>query len=299
MVERLGTAVDIAIGDIRDADRVADACRDVEVVYHLAALAKPWAKDPGEFFDVNRTGTDNVCRAAEECGVRRLLHASTPLVSAPAGVQHAATVTRITPYQRSKAEGEIRVRAFVDRGGDAVIVRPTRVFGPGLSTAGNTVTRLIDLYRRGRFRFRIADRGARANYVLVDDVVDGMLRAADRGSAGETYALGGSNLSLPEFLQLIEQAGARPRRVFAVPQPIASVVALGYEMSAWLGAEPDITRDWARLLAVDWPVSSEMAESELGFSATPLDEAIRITLGWLEAGSKMTKLSQLTGGRAA
>jgi len=284
-LELLCESIDIKLGDIRTRNAVSAACEGVDVVYHLAGLAKSWVKDPAEFFAVNENGTENVCRAAEECGVRRVIHTSTALVTPPPTTRNGTEYTTITAYQRSKAAGEERVHAFVARGGDAVIVRPTRVFGPGLSTPANTVTRLIDLYRRGRFRFRIADGGARANYVMVDDVVEGILLAATRGTRGEAYALGGTDKSLPEFLQLIAKAGARPRMVFAVPRTIAQLVAFLYEMSAFFGVEPDITRDWARLLAVDWPVSSDDAKAQLGYAPTPIDEAARITLNWLEAGS--------------
>ena len=278
-------SIDITLGDVRDHNALSKACEGVDVVYHLAGLAKPWVKDPAEFFDVNESGTDNVCRAAEKCGVRRVVHTSTALVIPPPAKGNGTAYTTITAYQRSKTAGEDRVNAFVARGGNAVFVRPTRVFGPGLSTPANTVTRLIDLYRRGRFRFRIADGDARANYVLVDDVVEGILLAAARGSRGEAYTLGGADCSLPEFLRVIEKAGARPRKVFAVPRTIAQLAAFGYEMGAFFGVEPDITRDWARLLAIDWPVSSEQATEQLGYAPTPLEEAVSITLNWLEAGS--------------
>jgi nucleoside-diphosphate-sugar epimerase len=295
----LRDSIDIAVGDIRNSVAVRDACRNADVIYHLAALAKPWVRDPAEFFDVNLTGTYNVCRAASARGVHRLVHMSTALVSPPPGVLYGAEITNITPYQRSKAEGEKLVQRFVERGGDAVIVRPTRVFGPGLRTAGNTVTRLIDLYRRGRFRFRIADENANANYVLVDDVVQGMLLASANGSAGETYALGGANCTLPDFLRMIEQAGAKPRWVIAVPQQVAKMLAFGFEIGGYVGIEPQISRDWVRLLAVDWRVSSLKAEEDLGYRTTPLPDAVKMTLEWLEAGRQAPEAAQTQGGVAA
>jgi nucleoside-diphosphate-sugar epimerase len=298
-IERLRDSVDIAVGDIRDTAAVRDACRNVEVAYHLAALAKPWSKDPAEFFDVNVTGTYNVCRAAEELGVRRLVHMSTALVCPPPGERSGTNVTKLTIYQRSKAEGESMVRSFLDRGGDAVIVRPARVFGPGMQTPGNTVTRLVDLYRRGRFRFRISDYNARANYVLVDDVVDGMQRAERHGISGEAYALGGADCTLLEFLEKIEHAGAKRRHVVSVPLPIAGIVAFAFELSGFLGFEPEISRDWVTLLAVDWPVSSEKAERALGYIPTPLDDSVRITLEWLKEGRQEATSSKKSGGAVA
>lgn len=72
-------AVDFRLGDIRDARFVDESCRDVEVVFHLAALiAIPYSYTaPESFVDTNVRGTLNVLEAARRCGVRRLVHTST------------------------------------------------------------------------------------------------------------------------------------------------------------------------------------------------------------------------------
>jgi hypothetical protein len=87
--------------------------------------------------------------------------------------------------------------------------------------------------------------------------------------------------------------------VIAVPKQIAHIVAFGFEMGGYLGIEPEISRDWARLLAVDWPVSSAKAEKELDYQSTSLNEAVGKTLDWLKAGSRVTTRSERQGGAAA
>ena len=263
-------SVEFLRGDVTDADAVLRATEGADAVFHLAAYARAWAKDERVFWNVNVDGTRNVVRACEEHGIDCLVHFSTALVD--------TAERHVTTYQRSKAEAESVARSR------AVIVRPTRVYGPGVMNQANSVARLIDLYRRGRFRFRIADGGARGNYVFVDDVVDGATRAGARGTTGKVYNLGGEDATLERFLAAI--ARVTGKRQFVVPLPKGAVKALAgmAELLSRLGADPAITRGWVELLSTDWPVSSQLASRELGYSPRGILDGISETVRWLEAG---------------
>lgn len=263
---------EVVWGDVQDPSAVHRAMEGADVVYHLAALARAWARDPHDFTRVNVEGTQNVCAAARDCRVERLVHVSTELVD---GGQ--------TLYQRTKRAAEQVVQDHVAGGGDAVIVRPTRVYGPGPLNPANSVTRIIALYRRGLFRLRIADGGARANYVYVADVADGLIRAAERGTKGTAYVLGGENLTLPQFLDLVSGALGRRYAVVAVPKLAARVVARACALGGLLGVEPVITPEWVNLLAQDRPMSSAKAEAELGYRPRGARDGVAATVAWLTA----------------
>jgi farnesol dehydrogenase len=272
-------------GDVTDPEAVSKTLEQCHTVFHLAGCARAWAPDADEYYAVNERGTGHICRAAAEHGVERVVHVSSVLVE---GVEDPSDPRdAVTEYQRSKLAGEKMVRSYVAEGGEAVIVRPSRVFGPGRLSQANSVTQVIDLYRRGRFRFRIADGDARANYVHVEDVVDGMLRAAsisDEAARGGTYSLGGDNATMAEFLAAIGDATGSHPAVIALPKPVASSVAAVSELFARVGIDPLITRDWVDLFTRDWPVSSQRAIDELGFSPRSLADGVRLTVRWLEAG---------------
>jgi len=275
--------LEVAWGDIRDRDAVFKALRDAEVVYHLAGYAKAWARRESKFHAINAEGTGNVCDAARRNGVRRIVHMSTALLAPPE--EPDLTVDyECTTYQRSKARAERIVSDYVDGGGSAVIVRASRTYGPGPLNQSNAVTRLIDLYSRGLFRFRIHDRNARANYVHVRDVVAGLIAAAERGADGAAYVLGGENRTMPQVLDDITSVTGRRYKVLALSRGASKTLALGCELAALLGFEPLITRDWVDLLCVDWPVSSNGARSELGYQPRPWVEGVKDTVAWLEAG---------------
>jgi nucleoside-diphosphate-sugar epimerase len=273
--------VDLVRGDLSDTEALARLVRDAAVVYHLAGCARAWTRDPAEYHEVNVLGTDAVCAAAAAAGVGRLVHASTNLVE-PGDAPDARPL--LTAYQRTKAAAEQVVRGHVERGLHAVIARPGRVFGPGPLTPANSVTRLIDQYRRGLFRVRLADGGARANWVFVGDVIAGLLLAAGLGRAGAAYTIGGADLSVAGFLAIVAAVTGRRRIVVPLPLPLAGVVAGIAEHAARFGATPFITRDWVALFACDWPSSSALAARELGYRPHPLRDGIAATVRWLETG---------------
>lgn len=273
--------LEVVWGEISCRTALARLVQDAKLVFHLAGCALPWTRDPTEFERVNVTGTRNLCEALPRTGEARLVHVSTNLVAHP---RHDPDAAELTAYQRSKRDGEGVLRDFVTAGGDAVIVRPTRVYGPGRLSQANSVTRVIDLYRRGRFRLRLADGGARGNYVYIEDVIDGLLAAARSGRPGATYILGGENATLEQLLGHVSETTGRRHRVISVPLPLARIVALGAEFIANLGTTPFISREWVRLLAYDWPESCDTAIKELELRMTPLAEGVRATVQWLAAG---------------
>jgi nucleoside-diphosphate-sugar epimerase len=286
--------IDIVWGSVTDPAAVHQAVRGADTVYHLAACARPWARDRREFTTVNAEGTRLVCDAALTHGVRKLVHVSTELVQ--------DSVLDRTEYQRTKRAAEAVVAGYVALGGDAVIVRPTRVYGPGPLNPANSVTRVIDLYRRGLFRVRIAggprlsalpwregqgvrdQREARANYVYVEDVVAGLLLAAERGARGAAYLVGGDNLTLPQLLELVGEATGSQHITVPIPRPAVRLLATVAELGGVLGIVPFITRDWVDLLSEDRPMSSEQAEAELGYRPRHAREGVATTVAWLERG---------------
>ncbi|MBI2402094.1 MAG: NAD-dependent epimerase/dehydratase family protein [Gemmatimonadetes bacterium] len=264
-----GPPPDVIWGDIRDPAAVTRLLQGADLVFHLAAHARAWAANPKDFEAINVEGTRNVASAALTAGVRRVVHVSTELVDGDE-----------TLYQRSKRGAEQVVHQYLARGGDAVIVRPTRVYGPGPLTPANSVTRIIALYRRGLFRLRIADGGARANYVYVDDVVDGLLAAAERGARGAVYLLGGENLSLEELTTLIAEVTGRRHGLWPVPRAIARLVGAACELGGRLGIEPMITRQWVTILTADRPISSDAAVRELAYHPRSARDGIAATVAW-------------------
>ncbi len=200
-------------GDLRDAASLDRAMQGVDVVYHVAADYRLWARRPGDIYDSNVAGTRNLLEAARRAGVARVVYTST--VGTVAVPQQSGSLpdenTRtsidemIGHYKRSKwlAEQEA-LRAAAD-GLPVVIVNPTTPVGPGDAKPTPTGRIVVD-FLNGRMPAYV-DAGL--NFLPVEDAAAGHLLAAERGRIGERYILGGENLTLKQVLAVLARASGR------------------------------------------------------------------------------------------
>lgn len=283
-----GTDVEVVRGDVLDPAGLEAAFSNGDVVYHLAAIISIAGDPSGMVHRVNVEGAANAASAARAAGVGRFVHCSSihafdlhtragvidessPRV--PAGsARHAA-------YDRSKADGERRVREIIASGLDGVIVHPTSVIGPNDSEPS----------RMGRFFIRLRNRSlpslVRGGFDFVDarDVAAGMIAAAERGRTGRSYLLGGRHLSVSDLAAVAaEQSGIRPPRL-VLPRAVAK---LGLPFIGALArirkVEPLYTSESMRALAVVARVDHGLAERELGYSVRPIESTVRDIYAWLD-----------------
>jgi nucleoside-diphosphate-sugar epimerase len=276
-------------GDILDRDSLRRGVAGCSEVFHLAAYAKNWAKDPLLFFRVNVEGARNVFEAAVEAGVRRIVYTSTAVVFGPTprGVVGNEEMPRATPrflteYEESKAVAEKEALELTSRGFPIVVVHPTRVYGAGKLTEGNSVSLMIDQYDRGRFPV-LPGRGENVgNYALVDDLVEGHVLAMEKGKLAERYILGGENSSLKGLFRLVDESTQRRHFQVGLPRSVSMFYAAFEKRKAeWFGVYPRITPGWMKTFLEDWAYTSAKAERELGYRITPLREGVARTLDWL------------------
>ncbi len=282
--------VELVRGDLSDVDVLADGMEGCRYVFHLAAYAKNWARDRQTFFDINVSGMQNVFDAARQQDVERVVWTSTQLTLGPTPPGQVAdeatprfTERCFTAYEESKVAAEAIAFRYAKEGFPVVIVNPSRVFGPGHLTEGNSLSRVIDRYDRGKVPL-LLNRGKNvANYVLVDDVVGGHILAMEKGRIGERYLLGSENLSLKEFFKLVDEASGK--RHFQMPILGITPLVFSYlqkKRAQWFGVYPQITPGWVRTFMADWAHDCQKARDELGYNPTPIADGIRITHQWLQ-----------------
>ncbi len=277
--------------DLFDTKTLREAMRGTEVVFHLAACAKPWSKDPDEYRRINVEGSENVFSAAMESGVRKVVFTSSAATMSPSrkGTLVTENTPRTTPYynayESTKAAAEARAKSFCGNGLDVVIVNPSRVFGPGPINASNAVTKMILMYAAGTWRIIPGNGRTTGNYVFIDDVVDGHLQAAKMGKGGERYILGGENLTFDQFFAELAAACNRRQRMVHIPLPLLSAAARLMEGQARItGIPPLITASFVRKYLDNWSLSTAKSEHELGYRVTPFREGVRMTLDWHHKG---------------
>ncbi|HSF45976.1 MAG TPA: SDR family oxidoreductase [Chitinophagaceae bacterium] len=274
-------------GDINDPESLQKALQGVDRVYHMAAYARLWAKDPNTFKLINVEGTRNVLAAAKEAGVEKVVYTSTAGVIGPSREKPMTeNDPRITGffnlYEQTKTEAEDVAQGFVKEGLNVTIVNPARVYGPGLDTGSNPVTKIVELYMKGKWYVVPAEGKDIGSYCHVDDVVDGHINAMERGGMGERYIFGGVNASFNELIAAIRKHSGVNKKLYNLPLPMMSAVS--HVMKTWstlTGTAPMITPDWVRRYVYHWELDSSKAVAEIGYRIRPLDDGIKNTVEWI------------------
>jgi len=276
-------------GDIQDRNSLQKGMEGCNQVYHLAAYAKNWSRDTSVFFKQNVEGMRNVFAAAKSAGVERVVFTSTIVAFGPTppGVIGNEDMPRITQryyteYEETKSIAEKEALQEAANGFPVVIVNPTRVYGPGKLTEGNSVSLMIDMYDRGKVPVLLNGGKDIGNYVLVDDLVRGHILAMEKGRIGQRYILGGENASLRDIYRFVDEVSGKKHFQMNLPPKIGYVYA-GFEKkkAEWLGIYPQITPGWVETFLQDWVYSPDKAQRELGYTIVPLKEGIRMTYEWL------------------
>lgn len=290
--------IELIQGDILDAAVLEKAAGGCEKIFHVAALANNWAKNSRQFYDVNVAGTENVLRAGKKTGVKKIVVTSTAGTIGPSPdgnpVTEKQSSTLFGHYEKSKKKSEDKALEFVEKGMDIVIVNPTRVFGPGELSKSNAVTKIIHKYIEKKWKFIPGNGENIGNYAFVEDVVNGHRLAMEKGKAGERYLLGGHNASFNEFINIVSEVSGIKNKLATVPLGLIGIFGLAEDIAAGIfGREPQITYAWVKKYKANWTTSTEKAEKELGYTVTPLKEAVKKTIKWLKDNSdKKEKIFQ-------
>jgi dihydroflavonol-4-reductase len=282
-------------GTVLDPTAVAESLREIDVVYHLAALPGMWTPQRRDFHAVNVKGTQIVLSAARECGISRFLHCSTESVlfdrrnSEPVDSENVRTTLAEMPgdYTRSKWAAEQLALKAAESGFPVVIAIPTMPIGPDHNCTPPTAMLKYFIGRRTPFYLDFV-----LNLVDVRDVAAGMILALERGQAGERYILGGENLSLEVLLERVAAIAGRRFRSFQIPGAAATAVALAME---WVAdhvtrRSPAATIEGVRIALRSKALSSEKARRELGYAPRPIEIALLETINEMLA-SKAPQLS--------
>ena len=273
-------------GNVCDPDTLGPAIAGADAVLHLAGMMGLWVPFQ-DYFEVNVTGTENVCRAALTEGVSRLVHVSSWTVYGMDLGRAADEAFPLEPFEEpyalTKTGGDRVVQRFIAENGlAAAIVRPGTFFGPG------------DRLHFGRIADRIASgkavvvgRGDNAlPFVYVSDVVQGLLLALDRPAAvGEAFNITNDRpLTQLEFMErTAAQIGASAPRIHVPYRPL---YAAGYAAERLAGAirlrrQPPVTRLGVKLFGTDNRHSIDKARRILGYEPrVTLQEGIRLAADW-------------------
>lgn len=277
-------------GDVLDVNSLSKAMEGCEQVYHIAAFTEVWAESEQLIYDLNVKATENVLELALKFKVKKMVFTSTAGVLGPSEnfefvyEYSKRTTDFFLEYERTKAIAEDKVKEFVKKGVNCVIVNPTRVYGPGLLSKSNSVTMMIKSYSEGKWRIIPGNGKSIGNYVFIDDVLKGHLLAMENGIPGERYILGGVNLSYLDFFKILSQLTGKKRLMIKLPLfMMLNVAHIMMLMSKLFGTKPLITPQLVRKFNFNWIVSSEKAIVDLGYLPLIFEEGAKLTMEWIKS----------------
>lgn len=283
----LATAgLDVASGDLADGESLDEACRGVEVVYHIAATYREGGQTGAGYHDVNVEGTRRLLRAALGQGVRRFVHCSTGGVHGHVQQPPASEDAPLAPgdaYQRSKLEGELAAAEFGRRHPiEVVVARPIGIYGPG-------DLRFLKMFRglaRGRFPM-LGDGRVYYHLTYIDDLVEGFRLCGEHpAAAGKTFLLGGPEYTtLAELVARVADAvGGTPPRIHWPVWPVWLAGALCEAVCVPLRVEPPLYRRRVDFYRKSRAFDIRRAREVLGYNPrVRLTEGLRRTAEWYRA----------------
>ncbi len=279
-----GLPVEVAYGDVNDAESVRAAVQGCRWVYHAAADYRLWARRPRALYETNVAGTRHVLTAAQAAGVERVVYTSTVgAIGYPANGHSATEETPATlammigHYKRSKFLAEQEALRLVREGCPVVVVNPSTPVGSWDLKPTPTGQMIVD-FLCGRMPGYV-ETGL--NLIDVEDVADGHLLAMAKGRIGEKYILGCRNMTLAEIVTTLAALSGRPVPRVKIPWAVAYGVACVSTGIAWVtNRPPAVPLEGVRMARKVMFFDAGKAVRELALPQQSVEEALGKAIRW-------------------
>jgi len=187
--------IEVITGDLKDADAVRHAAKDVDIIFHLGSLiAIPYSYiHPRETIETNILGALNVLMAAKENNVEKVIHTSTSEVYGTARyvpIDENHPLQGQSPYSASKIGADKIAESFYRSFNLPVaIIRPFNTYGPRQSARAVIPTIITQALTKEKIF--LGSLHPTRDYTYVKDVVEGFIKVAESSkSVGEVINIG-------------------------------------------------------------------------------------------------------------
>jgi nucleoside-diphosphate-sugar epimerase len=273
--------IDFQLVDLTDLAQTTAALKDIDLVYHCAALSSVWGRYQ-DFYRANVLGTRHVIQGCLANGVSRMVYISTSSVyfdfkdrlNISEDAAFGDPVGRVLPYRQvndyttTKKLAELEVQKAININGLlGIIIRPRGIFGPGdtalfprLLRASQTTG--IPLIRGGHFLMDLT---------YIDNLISALLLCRARGNQlnGQIYNISnGEPIYFHDLLKSIDEHLTGGLRLKPMPRSIATGIATCLELghrALGLTQEPLLTRYTVGVLGYSQTLNIQKAKTELGY----------------------------------
>jgi nucleoside-diphosphate-sugar epimerase len=270
-------------GDLKDTEAIRQGMEGADTVFHVAADYRVGLRKTSQdsMTDSNVGGTTRVLDAARDAGVKKIVYVSTMAAYGNTagnvvdeGYEHPGQKFS-SHYEKTKWQAHQVAKAKAAEGVPVVIVQPGSIYGSGdTSVTGG----IIDQAAHGKLPMvSFADMGL--TMVHVDDVVDGILAAAEKGRVGESYNLGGETTTMRGLVDAAaETGGKKPPRINMPPIMIKLSVPIAPLVTKAMGLPPNLKELISSSDGVTFWASHDKAASELGYAPRDLRTGLKETV---------------------
>ena len=251
-----------AFADVRNVSSLRTALAGSEILYNLAAEHKDNVRPRSLYDEVNVEGAKNVCGAAEDLGISRIVFTSSVAVYgfAPPNTDESGPLHPFNDYGRTKMLAETVYREWLSRGPgrSLVILRPTVVFGP--RNRGN-VYNLLRQMSSGRF-VMVGNGKNCKSMAFVENIASFLTKAAELMPGEHLFNyVDKPDLSMNELVTLVKRCLGRQERIS---------LRIPYALGRAGGAAADVL---SILLRREFPISAVRVKK---FCATTQFDSSRI-----------------------
>lgn len=282
--------LEIATGDVTDAESVAAAMTDCDALIHAAGLhARADPETIPRMQTTNVTGTRTVISCAVAAHLDPIVHVSSYLAQFPPKGKIQYADDPITEpgshYARTKAEAERIARDFQAQGAPVVILYPGAIQGPLDPTFGATPGFIADSIRKREW---FVTSGGRS-YIDVRDLAEVIRATLEPGLGPRRFMCGGPYVMDADVLVLLKEITGLEIRARRIPDPILRFIGrLGDLYRMLTRKEPTIDYEGTLVLTRSVPCDDEAAKALIGRPFRDFGESMRELLVWMVQAGHLT-----------
>ena len=225
-IEKFSGKIDFFEVDIRDFNAIEDILKNVDGIFHEAALAsvQDSFRIPDEFFDVNVKGTENIFKIGKKLGIKIVYASSSSVYGNPIQVpiKESDDKNPFNPYAKTKLEDDELADEYAKNGLKVIGLRYFNVFGPGQSKEYAGVIKLfLERIQQGLPPLINGDGLQVRDFVYVNDVVNANMLAMESNIDGEFFNIGtNSVVSVLDLANMIIKcSGLKLKPIHRPPVP--------------------------------------------------------------------------------
>ncbi|RPF75004.1 MAG: SDR family NAD(P)-dependent oxidoreductase [Rickettsiales bacterium TMED289] len=265
----------IITGDIRDPFFCNKITKDIDAIFHLAALiAIPYSySSPDSYLDTNVKGTLNICQSAIKNNVGRVLITSTSEVYGTAlytPIDEKHPLQAQSPYSASKIASEAIAMSFFNSFDlPLTIVRPFNTYGPRQS-ARAVIPSIVSQILQGHKEIKIGDTSPTRDFSFVEDTCRGFIEIVNNKNTNGEIVNIGSNFEI-SILEIINK----------IKKILDSDVKIIEEKSRLRPKNSEVYRLWC---------DNSKIKKLTGFEPKiDIDLGLRKTIDWIKVSDNLSK----------